>query len=79
MKNYTESRLNVKLQSMDCSLVLNRIDDVNVAWEKCKALFTLAMNEIAPEKDVRIKYRTEPWINEDILELKHARYRALYQ
>ena len=35
------------------------------------------MDEIAPMKDVRTKYRTEPWMNEEILELMHARDRAL--
>ena len=78
MKNYTEDRFIEKLQSMDWSIVLNCID-VNVAWEKFKAMFTLAIDEIAPEKDIRIKYRTEPWINEEILELIHARDRALLE
>ena len=64
---------------MDCSIVLNCIDNVNVAWEKFKAMFTLAMDEIAPEKDITIRYRTEPWINEEILELIHARDRALLE
>merc|ERR1711888_88836 len=63
---------------MEWSIVLNCID-VNVAWEKFKAMFTLAIDEIAPEKDIRIKYRTEPWINEEILELIHARDRALLE
>ena len=35
-------------------------------------MFTLALDEIAPEIDIRIKYRIEPWINEDILELIHG-------
>ena len=44
---------------MDRALVLSSIDDVNVVWEKCKAIFTLAVDEITQMKDVRIKYRTE--------------------
>ena len=49
--------------------MLNSIDDVNIAWESFKAMFTLAIDEIAPMKDIRIKYRTEVWMNEEILEL----------
>ena len=62
---------------MDWSLVLSCID-VNEACEKFKTLFTLAMDAIAPMKSVRIKCRTEPWMNEEILELIQARDRALH-
>ena len=40
-------------------------------------MFTLAVDEIAPMKDIRIKYRTEAWMNEDILELMQTRDKAL--
>ena len=52
--------------------------DANEAWEKFKVLFTLAMDAIVPMKDIRIKYRTEPELNEEILELIHARERVLH-
>merc|ERR1711874_348725 len=39
--------------------------------------FTLAMDAIAPMIDTRIKNRTEPWVNEEILKLIQARERAL--
>ena len=77
MKNYNEDSFIEKLQNMDWAIVLNSIDDVNVAWEKFKALFTLAVDEIAPMKDIRIKYRTEAWMNEEILELMQTRDKAL--
>ena len=78
MKNYSESNFIEKLQSMDWSLVLNCID-VNEACEKFKALFTIAMDAIAPMKTIRIKCRTEPWIDAEILELMQERDRALFK
>ena len=77
MKNYNEDSFIEKLQNMDWAVVLNSIDDVNVAWEKFKTLFTLAVDEIAPMKDIRIKYRTEAWMNEEILELMQTKDKAL--
>ena len=40
-------------------------------------MFTQAVDEIAPMKDIRIKYRTEEWMNEDILNLMQTRDKAL--
>ena len=37
------------------------------------------MDEVSPEKEIRIKSRTEPWINEEILEVIRERDRALIQ
>ena len=76
MKHYSKSIFIEKLLSLDWSIVMN-CTDANEAWEKFKTLFTVAMDEIAPMKDVRTKYRTEPWMNEEILELMYARDRAL--
>ena len=42
-------------------------DEVNLAAEKLKTLITYSMDEVAPEKESRIKIRTEPWINNEIL------------
>ena len=53
MKTYNENSFIEKLQNMDWSIVLNSIDDVNMAWESFKAMFTLAIDEIAPMKDIR--------------------------
>ncbi len=37
--------------------------DVNDAWIIFKTIITESMDEIAPEKEIRIKNRTDPWIN----------------
>ena len=76
MKEYSESSFTEILLSIDWSVVLNCID-VNEAWEKFKVLFTLAMDSIAPMIEKRINIRTEPWVNDEILELIQERERAL--
>ena len=53
--------------------------EVNLAVEKLKTLLTHAMNKKVQEKEVRIKIRTEPWINNEILELIYKRDKALIQ
>ena len=42
-------------------------------------MFTQVLDDIAPEKEIRIKGRTEPWIEEEILEAIHERDRALFK
>ena len=78
MRNYSKERYNEVLESLDWSVV-NMCEDVNSAEEKLKTLLTYAMDEVAPENEKRIKVRTEPWINNEILELIHEREKALIQ
>ena len=52
-------------------------EEVNLAGEKLKTLITYSMDEVAPEKESRIKIRTEPWINNEILELIDEREKSL--
>ena len=78
MKKYSKENFIEKLNTVDWSIV-TRCTDVNVAWEKFKTIFTLIINEVAPEKEIRIKCRTEPWINCEILDLIKERDRALIQ
>merc|ERR1712240_505693 len=40
--------------------------------------FTQVLDDIAPEKEIRIKGRTEPWIDAEIIELMQERDRALF-
>ncbi len=41
--------------------------DENDAWTIINILMREAMDEIAPEKEIRIKSRTDPWINNELL------------
>ena len=59
--------------------IINSCEDTNLAEEKLKTLLTYAMDEVAPEIEHRVKVRTEPWINNEILELIQERDKALNQ
>ena len=44
---------------------------------KFKIVFTQIINEVAPQKETRIKGRTEKWITSEIIDLMHERDRLL--
>ena len=67
LKRYTVEAFRNLLSDCDWSPVLNCVD-VNSAWTNFKSIFTGVLDQIAPERDVRIKKRTEPWITPAILE-----------
>ena len=67
MKNYDKDTFQVNLLNADWSSVLIS-DNACDAWEKFKSNFTSLVHDIAPIKEVRIKQRTEPWVNDEILQ-----------
>ena len=67
MKKYSVESFNNMLSNCDWSTVLNS-ECVNTAWMNFKTILTNVLNQIAPERDVRIKIRTEPWMTPAILE-----------
>ena len=67
MKKYNKEVFQMNLLSIDWSSVLSS-DNVVDAWEKFKSIFMSVVNNISPIKEVRIKQRTEPWINAEILQ-----------
>ena len=77
MKDYSKERFIDLLNECDWDLVCQS-RDVNEAWEKFSKMFTQVLDDIAPEKEIRIKGRTEPWIDAEILELMQERDRALF-
>ena len=77
MKNYTAEILNDELCNVDWSGVLN-CDNVHDAWCNFKLEFTKVLDKICPVKHIRLKQRTEPWINSDVLEAIRDRDKALY-
>ena len=78
MKNYSKEIFVDLLKGYDWNLVCQVKDDVNEAWEKFSTMFTQVLDDIAPEKEIRIKGRTEPWIDAEIIELMQERDRALF-
>ena len=77
MKNYSRDAFLNKLRTIDWSIVTYIKDDVNLALEKFNTLLMLAIDFVAPERIIRIKGRTESWINTEILEAMWDRDKAL--
>ena len=76
LKNYSAISLLNHLRNIDWSTVTNCYD-VNEAWYNFKTRFIEVLDVVAPIKHIRIKSRTEPWINSKILELIRKRDRLL--
>ena len=51
---------------------------VNTAWKVFQTSFINILDEVAPVKEIRVKQRTELWMNNDILDMLKERDRALY-
>ena len=42
--------------------------DAEMAWDSFKLIFHAVIDALAPIKEIRLKQRTEPWINSEILQ-----------
>ena len=62
MKDYSKESFIDLLNECNWELVYQS-RDVDEAWEKFSTMFTQVLDDIAPEKEIRIKGRTEPWID----------------
>ena len=76
LKNYCSNTFTEKLKNLDWSIVL-QCTDVNDAWNRFKLMFTQIIDEVAPQKETRIKGRTEKWITSEIIDLMHERDKLL--
>ena len=72
LKNYNSEDFNHRLESLDWSRELN-CTEVDKAWHGFKAKFISILNTVAPLKTTRVKSRSEPWMNSDILTAMIAR------
>ena len=77
LRNYSVEEFRIRLQEIDWSNV-TECDDVNEAWDKFNRLFIDILDSIAPIKEIRIKNRTEPWIDDNILQIIKERDKLLY-
>ena len=78
LKKYSSFEFLNKLRRVDWSTVTN-CTNVNEAWDKFQTIFFVVLDEVAPIKNIRIKNRTEPWMNSIILELIRERDKILYK
>ena len=75
LKHYNREVFQINLLNIDWSPVMIS-DNVIDAWYSFKSIFLTVVDNIAPIKEVRIKNRTEPWIDSEILHSINARDRA---
>ena len=54
-----------------------RLDCVDGAWDLFNQLFLQVVNSMAPLKQIRIKQRSSPWLNPEILDAIQAREEAV--
>ena len=73
MENHNKGTFQLNLVNVDWSSVLCS-DNVIKAWENIKTM--TIVDNIAHVKEVRIKQRTEPWINNEILQYIKDRDKA---
>lgn len=74
LKKYSREVFIECLNSLNWSLVL--CSDVDEAWGQFKNMFLEAVDKVAPIKTIRVKLRSEPWMNGDILEAISKRNKA---
>lgn len=74
LKKYSRVVFIECLNSLNWPLVLCL--DVDEAWEQFKNMFLEAIDKVAPIKTIRVKLRSEPWMNGDILEAISKRNKA---
>ena len=77
LRNYSVGDLLATLSSADWSGVY--CSDVNQAWINFKTVFLQILDIVAPIKEIRLKNRTEPWMNKEILEKIRHRDDLLYK
>ena len=66
LKNYNKEAFNLSLETVDWSSV-SQCTTADNAWNGFKSIFLENIDKHAPSKVVRIKVRTEPWIDAEIL------------
>ena len=67
LKHYNKDDFYLKLSDMNWECVLMCFD-VEMTWDNFKTIFLSVLDIVAPVKEVRLKQRTEPWMNSEILQ-----------
>ena len=72
LKNYDKEVFIEKLKNVNWFSVIN-CENVDEAWCKFYESLMLVIDSIAPIKEVRIKQRSEDWVNNSIIDSIHRR------
>ena len=75
-KNFDSTMFVEELEKVDWSCC-TLSDCVETNWNVFRDVFLKIINQFAPIKEIRLKQRTEPWMDHDILELIKERDRLL--
>ena len=67
LKHYNKDDFILKLSNMSWESVLMCFD-VEMTWDSFKTIFHSVLDSVAPVKEVKLKQRTEPWMNSEILQ-----------
>ncbi len=78
LRNYNKDIYENILHNTNWDLIYSKTD-ANDAWTTFKTIITEIMDEVAPMKEVRIKNRTDPWINNELLHHIEHRINLLRQ
>ena len=68
MKNYDQNTFLEKLNDVNWQRCTTS-NCVNENWNTFRELFTGVLDQVAPQKEIRVKQRTEPWMTAEILNL----------
>ena len=72
IKTYSSETFNTELEKLDWSEELGSSLDEE-AWLGFKTKFISVLDNMAPLRTIRVKTRSEPWMNPDILSAMKAR------
>jgi len=78
LKNYNATSFVSDLSNLNWCDVTS-LHNVNDAWDKFKHIFSSVLDKVAPVKEIRLKQRTEPWMNSEILNDIRERDNLLYK
>ena len=78
MKNYNKEDFLFKLKNANWETCFYATD-VDKAWNGFNDIFMSILNSVALIKEIKLKQRTEPWVDSELLELIRIRDKHLYQ
>ena len=76
MKNYNKEDFLFKLKNANWETCFYATD-VDKAWNGFNDIFMSILNSVVPIKEIKLKQRTEPWVDSELLKLIRIRDKHL--